>query len=478
MESLAGTMLDILYYIIPFVVLLGILVFVHEFGHFIVARWLGVTVTDFSIGFGKELWHKTDKHGTRWKLSAIPLGGYCQFLGDSDASSSTVADLSELSATAKAGAFPLQKAWKKLAIVAAGPLFNYLFAIMIFIGLFYSFGRLVYPPVVGGLLAGEAAEEAGIEVGDIIKKVNGHATADFHEISNEVLLAPDGPVEILIERPQTISLKAEEIEFIPCGSTEKTTQKILGINSLPAEVDSVGNELPTPAVVGSVVVSSAADKVDLRRGDIIESVNGVEMADFAMFKNYVATHINEEMTLKVRRPLTFYVTLRETDFDAGDGQKVKRRMLGVMSSQEVSFVDKDMSFWNATKAGFVEAYDLTANTLRAVGQMITGQRGSKEVGGIIRIAEMSGDVSKKGGLINFIYFMALLSVNLGLINLLPIPVLDGGNFVIFLLEMITGRELNAKVKDYIFKLGLLIILAIMVLATWNDVVHLISRWFD
>lgn len=159
-------------------------------------------------------------------------------------------------------------------------------------------------------------------------------------------------------------------------------------------------------------------------------------------------------------------------------EKIKRRMLGVISSQEVSFAETDMSFGRAVKAGFNEAYDLTATTLRAVGQMITGQRGGKEVGGIISIAQMSGDVSKKGGLLSFIYFMALLSVNLGLINLLPIPVLDGGNFVIFFIEMVCRRELNAKVKDYIFRFGLYIILAIMVLATWNDVARLIGRWFD
>ena len=129
--------INILYYIIPFIVLLGILVFVHEFGHFIVARFLKVTVTDFSIGFGKALWSRKDKRGTNWKISAIPLGGYCQFLGDADASSSTVADMSSYSAAEKAGAFPLQRPWKKLLIALAGPVFNYLLAILIFIGLFY-----------------------------------------------------------------------------------------------------------------------------------------------------------------------------------------------------------------------------------------------------------------------------------------------------------------------------------------------------
>ena len=209
----------------------------------------------------------------------------------------------------------------------------------------------------------------------------------------------------------------------------------------------------------------------LQPTDVLVSVNGQ--------KDVSVADINADTTeIEIRRPMILNVILRETAYAPENGEKIKRRMLGVISSQEVTFAETDMSAGAAIKAGFKEAYDLTANTLRAVGQMITGQRGGKEVGGIIRIAEMSGDVSKKGGLISFIYFMALLSVNLGLINLLPIPVLDGGNFVIFFIEMLTGRDLNTKIKDFIFKLGIIIILAIMVLATWNDVVHLISRWFD
>src|SRR5574344_82434 len=148
-------LLNIIYYVVPFIVLLGVLVFVHEFGHFIVARALGVKVTTFSIGFGKTLWSKTDKHGTNWKIAAIPLGGYCQFLGDADASSSTESDVIEkLSEEEKKVAFPTQNPWKKLAIVLAGPMFNYLFAILIFISIFYTLGRVVYPPVVGGVMEG------------------------------------------------------------------------------------------------------------------------------------------------------------------------------------------------------------------------------------------------------------------------------------------------------------------------------------
>ena len=168
--------------------------------------------------------------------------------------------------------------------------------------------------------------------------------------------------------------------------------------------------------------------------------------------------------------------LKDTDYEDKVGGKTKRRMLGVQSTPELAF-SEELSFSQSVVAGFEETYNITAMTLRGVWQMITGQRGGKDVGGIIRIAEMSGDVSKSGGIIGFIYFMALLSVNLGLINLFPIPVLDGGNIVIFLIEMVIGRDLKENVKDYIFKFGLLLLLAIMLLATWNDILHLANRLF-
>ena len=208
------------------------------------------------------------------------------------------------------------------------------------------------------------------------------------------------------------------------------------------------------------------------------SINGIKLNDFTRLKEYVSSHIDDEFEVKLRRPVNVMATLKDTDFTDENGKKIKRRMLGIMSVSGIEFAGKKMGFAQAVKEGFGEAYDITQATLRAVGQMIMGQRGGKDVGGIIRIAEMSGDVSKSGGFIGFIYFMALLSVNLGLINLLPIPVLDGGHVLIFLCEMVTRRELSLRVKDYIFKFGLLVILAIMVLATWNDVVHLINRWFD
>lgn len=469
-------LLNIIYYVVPFLVLLGILVFVHEFGHFIIARMLGVKVVAFSIGFGKELWSHTDKYGTRWKVSAVPLGGYCQFLGDADASSSTVDESFEnLSEEDKKGAFPLQAAWKKLCIVVAGPLFNYLFAILLFIALFYSFGKVVYPSVVGKVMPGEAAEAAGIMAGDRILSLNGKPTPDFQALSNEVTLAETDDVIVELERPISVHVQARETEFKQDNENKK--EKIIG---LVFDADNAEENVETKQngiAVKYVVENSAAEEAGFQSGDIIEKVNDTEIKTVLEFIAYVRAHIDEDFEITYNHPMSLAVTLKDTDFEQDDGRKVKRRMLGVQSALNVNF-DHNMSLLSAVKAGCDEAYDLTATTLRGLAQMVSGKRGGKDVGGIIRIAEMSGDISKGGGLISFIYFMGLLSVNLGLINLMPIPVLDGGNIVIFLIEMLIGRELQPKVKEYIFKIGLFIILGIMLLATWNDITHLISRWFD
>lgn len=467
-------LLNTIYYIVPFIVLLGILVFVHEFGHFIIARSLGVKVTAFSIGFGRQLCSHIDKYGTNWKIGAIPLGGYCQFLGDADASSSTTEEdmMADLSEEDKKHAFPLQKPWKKLAIVFAGPLFNYIFAILVFIGLFYAYGKISYPPVVGGLIEGGAAQSAGILPNDHITEINGKETTDFQSIVNEVNLATEDTVLLKIERPITFSVKAEALET----NGKKSPFKMIGLGSCSCTKDSCQED--GKITIDRIIAGSPADRAGFFNGDILLSVNDVKINQFSDLKNYVEQNQEETYNINVIRQLFFSVPLKETDYNTGDGKIIKRKMLGVISSSKIDFAAQKMSVADAIKAGTFEAYDLTVTTLRALGQMVTGKRGGDEVGGIIRIAEMSGDISKSGGIISFIYFMALLSVNLGLINLLPIPLLDGGHIVIFLIEMVYGREIKTNIKDAIFKVGLLIICAIMILATWNDIKHLISRWFD
>ena len=364
-------LVNAIYYVVPFVVVLGVLVFVHELGHFLVARMCGVKVDVFSIGFGKELWGRRDKHGTYWKVAAVPLGGYCQFLGDDDAASSGESKATELSEEEKKYTFQFQSPFKKLVIALAGPLANYLFAILIFAGIFFLFGKITFPPVVGEVFEGSAAAKAGIIPNDRILTINGNKIESFDDIRKEVDLT-------------------------------------------------VANE---------VVVEILRDGKEIR----------------------------------LQFPLT------ELEVPEANGTTSKRPMLGVKSVNMIELNHVRLSLLQSFKEAGLEAWNVTEATLRGVGQMITGKRSGEEIGGIIRIAEMSGDISKQSGILDLIVFMALLSINLGLINLFPIPVLDG--------EIAVGKEINANVKDALFKVGFSLIVALMIFATWNDFVRLFHRWF-
>ena len=366
------------YYVIPFVVLLGILVFVHEFGHYIIAKLCGVKVAEFSLGFGKQLWGKKDSSGTLWKISAIPLGGYCKFLGDTDeASSNNEAD--SLSEEDKRYAFAFQNPYKKLAIVIGGPAFNYLFAIVIFAGIFFAFGKMDFPPVVGEVIKGSAAEKAGILPQDKILTVDGREVKTFQEFRQEIEMSTTGNVALEIMRG------------------DKKIDLNVKLELIPLSVEANQNQKP---------------------------------------------------------------------------------MLGVSSLTSVEFNPVKLSFLEAVKEAGAMTWQITVVTLRGVGQMITGKRGAEELGGIVRIAEMSGDISKTSSWLDFMVFMALLSINLGLINLFPIPLLDGGHVVIYIIEIAMRKEINERAKEYVFKAGFMLLIALMLFATYNDFARLFNRWFS
>ena len=471
---------NIIYYIVPFIVLLGVLVFVHEFGHFIVARLLNVRVVAFSIGFGKKLWRRTNKKGTCWQLAAVPLGGFCQFLGDGDASSSTTDEaLENLSEEEKKGAFALQPAWKKILIVIAGPFFNYLLAAVLFYAMFWAYGKMVYPPVVGEVFENSAAEKAGISVGDRIISIDDKEITDFLSLSNEIQLTQTDPVEIVVERTFEAQMKPEIMPV--CGKDSE--RKLIGVSGTLIKEETTledgskqCHEKVLP-IVNNVLPDSPAQKAGLQKGDVLIAVDEKPLASFAELQQYIREHQDDEVAVQYKRRIPLQAHLEEKT-PPGDEETPmpRRRMLGVKSVPDLTVAER-YGFAEAAVAGVKETYDITAMTLRGVWQMITGQRSGEDVGGIIRIAEMSGDVSKRGGFIGFLYFMALISVNLGLINLFPIPVLDGGNLVIFVIELLIGRELKPNVKDWIFKFGIMIVLALMVFATWNDVAHLLGRFF-
>lgn len=373
-------LINAVYYVVPFIVLLGVLVFVHELGHYLMAKFTGVKVDEFSIGFGKKLWGFTDRSGTEWKICAIPLGGYCKFLGDGDAASSTDESAS-VAEEEKKYAFAFQNPFKKLAIVIAGPAANYVFAILVFAGVFFFLGKVDFPAVVGEVIKGGAAEQAGVLAGDRILKVNGKAVNSFAEVRQEVDMNTAEKVSLEIKRGEQLITLSFPLKVIPLE--EEVNQ--------PAE---------------------------------------------------------------------------------------PKAMLGIRSVNIVEVQPSQISLAAAFRDATLETWRITEMTLRGVGQMITGKRDADEVGGIIRIAEMSGDISKQSGFLDLLIFAALLSINLGLINLFPIPLLDGGHVVIYLIEIVTGKELNETVKDYVFKFGLFLIISLMVFATYNDFARLFHRWFS
>jgi regulator of sigma E protease len=370
--------INIFNYLVPFLVVLSVLVFVHEFGHFIVARWCGVRVEEFSIGFGKELWGRTDKYGTRWKVSAIPLGGFVRMFGDADAAS-TEDMTKEYTEEEKKVAFPFKHPIKKLAVIFAGPLTNYLFAIVITAGIFMSYGKLTYPAVVGSVIENSAAEKAGIMVNDKIIKINNTKIESFQDIKHEI-------------------------------STNSSDSIIVRVLREDKEID-----------------------------------------------------------------LNVSPQLQETENEFGE--KEKRVVLGITSVPVAEVSSEKLGFVPAVKEATTDAVKISYYTLRALGQMITGAREANEIGGIIRIAEISGDIAKTQSIVDFLYFMALLSINLGLINLLPIPLLDGGHIVIYSIELFIRRKINQKFKELLFKFGFAVVLSLMLFATFNDVSRLFTRWF-
>jgi len=361
-------------YVVPFVVVLGILVFVHEFGHYIVARINGVRVLDFSIGFGPEIFGWQDKHDTRWKVCLFPLGGYVRMFGDMDpASAKHIEDDEDIELTEeeKEQAFFTQSVGKRAAIVAAGPFINVLFAILLYLGLFMAVGQPYAPTVVGGVVEGTAAAKAGLQPDDKIVAINNQSVNKFQDLQRFVRLNMGKEITITVER-------------------NETEKQLIAVPEVVTQEDRFG------------------------------------------FKH-------------------------------------KFGRLGIVSVGEVDM--RRLGPGQATIAAFQETWEITAGTFKGLWQMVTGVRGVEELGGILRIGILAGEFAESG-LASAIDFTALLSINLALINLFPIPLLDGGHLMFYGMEALRGRPVNETVQEVAYRVGFSMIIGLMVLATWNDLVQL------
>jgi regulator of sigma E protease len=365
---------------LPFLFVLTLVVFFHELGHFLIARWNGVRVSVFSIGFGPELFGFTDPHGTRWKFSLIPLGGYVKFLGDDNAASvPDQAALAAMSEQERRESFIHQRVGPRAAIVVAGPVANFLLAIVIFAGIFMTFGKPSASPRVDSVQPGSAAEVAGFQPGDVVLTINGRAVDSFVDMQRTVSISAGEPLTFEVDRGGArVALKATP--------------------ALREVKDSFGN-VNRIGVLG-ITRSNAPNDIN------VEPVG----------------------------PLTAVV-------------------LGV---QETWFV--------------------TERTLMYIGRIFVGREAADQLGGPIRIAEVSCQVAT-AGIAALLQLTAILSVSIGLLNLFPIPLLDGGHLLFYAIEAVRGKPLSERAQEMGFRIGFALVVMLMVFTTYNDIIRLIpTSW--
>jgi regulator of sigma E protease len=366
--------------VIVFLLIITLVVFVHEMGHFLVARWCGVKVETFSIGFGPEIWGFNAKSGTRWRFSLLPIGGYVKMFGDADPAS-TPDTQREFTAAEKAVAFQHKNVYQRAAIVVAGPMMNFIFGVIALALLFMISGEPRTAPVIGEVQPASAAAAAGLLPGDRIVEANGSEISSFLDLQKVITMTVGEPIALVVERP--------------------------------ASGDSPDGKLQRLSVLTHPQIAEVTD----------------------LFGNVHKTPI-----------------------------------LGIMSDPGRTIVVR-FNPATAVVESVKQTADMVGSTLTGIGQMIVGQRDSKEIGGPLRIAKGAAAAAKIG-FSGVAFYIILLSINLGLFNLFPVPMLDGGHLLFCVIEAVRGRPLGAQAQEYGFRVGLFLVFALMLFSTRNDLLDL------
>ncbi|MBC7833230.1 MAG: RIP metalloprotease RseP [Hyphomicrobium sp.] len=379
LANIATSTPGVLLTIAQFLLVLTIVVFVHEFGHFIVARWCGVTVKTFSIGFGKEIFGFTDRKGTRWRFAWIPLGGYVKFVDDENAASQPSADaLERMTDTERTGAFQNKPLWQRAAVVAAGPMANFILAVMVYAAVNATYGVRTITPTVGTVKEGMPAAAAGIRPGDVITGIDGWTVEGFEDI-----------------------------------------QRIVGMNGgrpLRFNIDRAGEKL--------------------------------------------AVEVTPEVS---EQPDTFGGTFR-------------RGLIGISPATTAGYQQaKSVGIFEALRLGVRETYTNIAHTLQGIGDIITQRQAADQMGGPILMAQVTARVAE-GGIEPMLRWIAFISANIGFLNLLPIPVLDGGHLVYYAIEGVLRRPMSRRMQEIGFQIGVALVLMLMVYVNLNDLLRVWRGW--
>ncbi|MGB0843508.1 MAG: RIP metalloprotease RseP [Alphaproteobacteria bacterium] len=448
-----------------FLAVLTVLVFVHEMGHYLVAKWSGVRVVAFSIGFGPEIFGWYDKSGTRWKFCWIPLGGYVKMFGDLNAASIADPDAGFMSAEDKAVAFPYKPLYKRAAIVAAGPIANFILAIAIFTSVNLSVGQSYTPPVVGYVTPGSVAAEADIRAGDQLKSVNGTPITKFEDLllNEQLTIGDELEIEFVRNKETFVS------RLVPTRLTE------FAENCRSVTYNSLGINQPISTEIARVSEGSAAFRAGLMTGDVITAINNVPVTFFQELRAEVRGLAGKDASLTYNRDgvvSTATATLGSREICNKEGAETEIGLLGVAPTfvKEV----RELGLIGSVSQSFSDLWTFVDGTIRSIGQIVTGKRGTEDLGGPIGIANMVGDAAQIG-ILQLVMLTAILSLNLGLINLFPIPVLDGGHLVLYAYEAIRGKPLGAKGQEWAFKIGFMFIMGLMLFLFWNDILRAVGN---
>ncbi len=427
---------------LAFLVVIGVVVFVHEYGHYIVGRWCGIASETFSMGMGPVIWARKDKRNTTWQIAAIPIGGYVKFVGDRNAASAPgdEAELDKLTPEQRAKSFPAAAVWRRALTVVAGPVANFILAAVVFFGLSLWQGVAIETPTVGEVVDLPYDLE-GLQENDVILALEGQEISSIDEvyiITSE--METPGPMQILVQRD------GEE----------------LLLNS---------PYLLSPIVAG-VEPLSAAEDAGFQSGDVIVSAGGEPVVAFSDLRSIIEASEGEAPVLvEVWRDksivnLTVHPVLRE--YPDGNGGFEERIMIGISGAFAFTPATETPSVWFAAYRGARQVVRVLDTSLNALRHMIIGNLSPSNLQGPLGIAQMSQSTANQG-IISFLSFIAVVSVGIGMLNLFPIPMLDGGHLVFFLIEAIRGEPLGNKTIHISVSIGLAMVLLLMIFVTYNDI---------
>ncbi|MGR9115021.1 MAG: RIP metalloprotease RseP [Gammaproteobacteria bacterium] len=442
-----------------FIVAIGVLVSFHEFGHFWVARKTGVKVLRFSVGFGKVLWsYRKTPDSTEYVISAIPLGGYVKMVDEREG---------EVAPEDLPYAFNRQPLWARSAIVAAGPLFNLMLAVLLFWGVLLI-GETGLRPIVGQIEQGTLAAEAGLEEGEEIVAVNGRTTVTWNEVMEMIFSsALEGAYNIDIAVRTSEEMRESHVLNVPktlSQEPEKLYEK-LGLTPWVPEIK---------PVVGTVLKGKAAEKSGLKTGDLIVSADGKTIETWMQWVEYVQSHPGVSIALSVERAgvlLQLEIT-PEREFENGEAIGKIGAAVDVPKDLLKSLqVTHSLSPWPAFTNALSRTLFYSKATLKMMGKMLIGEASVKNLSGPISIAQFAG-LSADRGLVEFLSFLAKVSISLGVLNLLPIPVLDGGHLVFYAVEAVKGSPVPERVQMWLQQIGIFLLVLLMFLALFLDLERL------